>query len=66
MELLWTSALFPTDCDCCGNPFFLMEGDGNMTDEDEGGRELRRDVLLLLELFDMLGVVKDVEQLKPA
>ena len=43
----------------------MGDDDGSRTDEDEGGRELRRDVLLLLLLFDMLGVVKDVEQLKP-
>ena len=43
-----------------------MGGDaGNMTEEDGGGRELKSEVLLLLLLFDMLGVVKDVEPLNP-
>lgn len=35
-----------------------------MIDDGEGDRELRRDVLLLLLLFDILGVVRDVEDVK--
>ena len=40
------------------------DDDGSLTDAEEGGSELKRDVLLLL-LFDTLGeVVREVDDVK--
>ena len=43
----------------------LGEVDGKMTGGDEGDRELRRDVLRLLLLLDILGVFWDADGAKP-
>lgn len=70
MELLWISdEWFPNPCDGCDKPLFLRGDDeGSLTDADEGGRELKREVLLLLlllMLLEILDVVNDVDELNP-
>ena len=54
------------DVDCLDNTLLRTGEDvGSLTEEGWGGRELSREVLLLLLLLMLLGVVKDIEELKP-